>query len=240
MLLLLAAAAFATAALSATFGMLGGLVLMGAFTAVLPVPEAMVLHGLTQLVAHVSRVVTHRRSLRVGGLAAYGSGALVATGIAAMVAFTPGQAAIYLGLGAIPFIARLVPPSRWLDASTPAGAAVAGLVVVGTQSAFGVAGPLLDLFFLTSDLDRHGVVATKSATQVISQVLKVARFAPLVAWSPRLGLTVAVCTLAAAFGTHVGTLLLERFSEAGFRRATRTLVLVVGGVYLGLGAAALA
>ena len=37
----------------------------------------------------------------------------------------------------------------------------------------GVAGPLLDVFFVRSTIDRRAVVATKAATQAISHTLKV-------------------------------------------------------------------
>jgi uncharacterized membrane protein YfcA len=48
----LTATMVATAFLSGIFGMAGGMILMGVLLALLSVPEAMALHGLTQMVAN--------------------------------------------------------------------------------------------------------------------------------------------------------------------------------------------
>ncbi len=230
--LLLLLAAFATAILSATLGMAGGLVLMGVFTWVLPVPEAMVLHGLTQLLANGGRALTLRAHLQTRGLLSYAGGASLAALLASLLAFSPPRAVVYLGIGLVPFAALALPRSRHLDAATPTGAALAGLLVSGTQAMFGVAGPILDVFFLSGALGRREVVATKAATQVVSHALKVLVFLPLVALDLRLGGLAALCMIAAALGTQVGTRILERIPEATFRSWTRRVVLGVGGVYV--------
>lgn len=231
-ILLLALAAFATAVLSATLGMAGGLVLMGVFTWALPVPEAMVLHGLTQLLANGGRAVTLRAHLQSRGLLYYAGGATLAALIASFLAFSPPRAVVYLGIGLVPFVALALPRSRHLDAATPSGAALAGLLVSGTQALFGVAGPILDVFFLSGRLERRAVVATKAATQVVSHALKILVFLPLVALDGRLVSLGALCMIAAGLGTQVGTRILERIPEATFRVWTRRVVLGVGGVYL--------
>lgn len=236
---LLALAAFATAALSATFGMLGGLVLMGVYTALLPVPEAMVLHGVTQLVANGGRAVLLRRHLATGGLLAFAAGAGAAWLLFRQLAWTPSAAVVHLGLGAVPFLALALPATPALEFGHRRGAALAGLLVGGTQLAFGVAGPLLDVFFARGELDRHAVVATKGATQVLTHGLKVAAFLPLVAAAPGLLAPAVVTVGAATLGTRAGARLLDRLPEATFRRWTRRLVLAAGAMYLARGAWAL-
>lgn len=231
-ILLLILAAFTTAILSATLGMAGGLVLMGVFTCALPVPEAMVLHGLTQLLANGGRAFTLRAQVQTRGLLYYAGGASAAALIASFVAFSPPRALVYLGIGLVPFAALLLPRPRHLDAASPTGAALAGLLVSGTQALFGVAGPILDVFFLSGRLERRAVVATKAATQVVSHALKILVFLPLVALDGRLAGLAALCMVAAGFGTQVGTRILERIPEATFRAWTRRVVLGVGGVYV--------
>lgn len=229
--LTLTLAAFATAVLSATLGMAGGLVLMGAFAAILPVPDAMVMHGLTQLVANGGRAITLRSHLDRPALGAYAVGALVAAILARQISLAPPVWLVYLGLGLVPFVALSLPRSRWLDAGTPYGAGAAGLLVVGTQSIFGVAGPLLDTFFQSGRLDRFGVVATKAATQALSHLLKAALFLPLVVGTDRLLTPALACMGAAVVGTQVGTRLLARLPEADFRLWTRRVVLLLGAGY---------
>lgn len=235
---LLALAAFATAVLSATFGMAGGMLLMGVYAALLPVPEAMVLHGVTQLVANGGRAVLLRRHLAPEGLLAYAAGAAVAWLVFRELDRTPSPATVWLGLGLVPFVALALPASPALDFGRRPGAALAGLVVAGTQLAVGVAGPLLDVFFVRTRLDRHAVVATKGATQVLSHALKVAVFLPAVALAD-LAPAAVVSVLAAAAGTRAGGRLLDRIPEAAFRRWTRRLVLALGATFLVRGLVAL-
>ena len=50
----------------------------------------------------------------------------------------------------------------------------------------GVAGPLLDIFFVRTALTRHAIVATKAATQVFSHLMKIMVYgAPLLAPAAR-------------------------------------------------------
>lgn len=235
---ILAVAALVTAALSATFGMAGGLVLMGVYTSLLAVPLAMVLHGVTQLVANGGRAVLLRSHVQWGGLGAYLLGAAAAWGIAHLVDYVPTPTVVFLGLGSVPFLVRLLPAGPLTDFADRRGAALCGLLVVGTQMLFGVAGPLLDVFFLQTRLTRREVVATKATTQTASHLLKIAWFLPLLDADQRASLVpLGAGTVAAAVaGTWVGGRVLEHMSEAGFRSTTRRLVLAIGAFYLCKGA----
>lgn len=228
--LLLPLAAFATAALSATFGMAGGLLLLGVYTALLPVPTAMVLHGLTQLVANGGRAWLLRGHIH-RNVGVYAVGAVLAWIALRGVAWSPEVSTVLIGVGVLPFVALTLPHVAALDFAHRRGALVAGALVAGTQLAFGVAGPLLDVFFVGTTLDRRQVVASKAATQVVSHAMKVAFFLPLV--DPgELALPALTSAIAAVLGTRVGGQILERMGEDTFRRWTRRLVLAVGAVYL--------
>jgi uncharacterized membrane protein YfcA len=238
---LLLVAGFGTAALSATFGMAGGLVLMGVYTLLLPVPQAMVLHGVTQLVANGGRAWLLRGHVGWAGVGWYGLGALVAWVALRAVAWVPDPAMVFLGLGALPFVALALPAGPALDFGHRRGAALAGLSVGGTQMLLGVAGPLLDLFFVRTAMLRREVVATKAVTQTLSHSLKIALFLPLLGGSAGALVPAATASVGAALvGTWVGGQLLERIGEDTFRRWTRRLVLAVGAVYLVRGVVELA
>lgn len=253
LLLALTVAAFGTATLSATFGMAGGLILMGVYTALLPVPQAMVLHGVTQLVANGGRAWLLRGHVRADGVRFYLVGAAIAWVVLRGLAWVPSGAAVFLGIGAIPFVALALPPSPALDFGRRRGATLCGALVSGTQLAFGVAGPLLDVFFVRTGLLRREVVATKALTSALSHTLKVGYFAPLLFGTaggaaaapdmadplPGLGLAAGVTVVGALAGTRVGGLVLERMGEDTFRRWTRRLVLAVGAVFLVRGVVAL-
>jgi uncharacterized protein len=230
------AAAFVTATVSGVLGMAGGLLLMGALLLVLPATTAFVAHGLLQLVSNGWRVVLHRRHVSGRIIAWYAVGSLTATALLAAVSYVPSKPLTYLFLGLVPLLVWLPKGVLRLDASRPAHAVAAGLVVTSVNLVAGVAGPLLDVFFVRTSLGRHAIVATKAATQVLSHTAKVVLYGgPLLAGGDGADLPVLVLLLAvpvSMLGTYAGGRLLDRLSDASFRTATRWVVSAVGVTYL--------
>src|SRR3546814_1021524 len=70
-----------TSFLSGIFGMAGGMVLVGVLLAVLPVPEAMALHAVTQMASNGWRAVLWWRHVRWRVVAAYLAGCAVALAV---------------------------------------------------------------------------------------------------------------------------------------------------------------
>ncbi len=233
---ILAVLAFLTATLSGVFGMAGGLVLMGGLAFLMPVSAAFVTHGLLQLVANGWRAILHARHVRWGIVAFYGL-ASVAAGIAvALIAFTPSKMLLFLMLGLVPGLLWI--PQSWLrlDAEKPLHALTSGFLVTGLNLTAGVAGPLLDIFFVRTALTRHAIVATKAATQVFSHLAKILVYgAPLIAagakslppWQ-----VFAIAIPLSMLGTVVGGRILDRMSDVNFKSWTRWLVSAVGVSYL--------
>lgn len=220
-----------TALLSGVFGMAGGMLLMGVYATLLPVPTAMVMHGGTQLIANVTRAILLRSDVYWRGFALYVLGALVAFATMRGLDFVPEPLLVFLGLGLTPFVAALLPP-RWCDFERPGAAIVCGALVAAVQLLAGAAGPLLDVAFVETRLNRHQVVATKAATQVFSHTLKLIYFAWAVSDDTiSLGLIAGVLC-ATLLGTHLGTQLLRRMTDQAFRRYSRLIVYAIGGVYL--------
>jgi uncharacterized protein len=229
-------AAFLTAALSGIFGMAGGLVLMGALALVLPVSAAFVTHGILQLVANGWRAVLHRRHIAWRIVAVYAAGSTVAGLVMAAVALQPSRPLLYLLLGLVPLLVWI--PQRWLklDAADPRQGFLSGLLVTGLNLTAGVAGPLLDVFFVRTALTRHQIVSTKAATQVFSHLAKILVYgAPLIAAgedaAPPLWVFAAAVPLSMA-GTALGGLVLNRMSDVDFKRWLRWIVTAVGLLYL--------
>lgn len=228
--------AFVTATLSGVFGMAGGLVLMGALALALPVQAAFVTHGVLQLVANGWRAVLHRRHARWDIVGWYALASAIAGAIVSAIAFVPSKPLLYLLLGLVPALLWL--PRGWvrLDAARPAQAVVSGLTVTGLNLTAGVAGPLLDIFFVRTELTRHAIVATKAATQVFSHLAKILVYGgPMLAGrqegAPPLWLFALAIPLSMA-GTAAGGLILDRMSDVDFKRWTRWIVTAVGLVYL--------
>lgn len=240
--LFLIAAAFVTAAISGVFGMAGGLMLKGALALVLPVSATFVAHGILQLVANGWRAVLHRKHLDWRIVAVFAMGSVVAGGIMALIALEPSKATLYLLMGIVPGLLWI--PQRWisLDASQPRQALLCGVSVTGLNLTAGVAGPLLDIFFVRTALTRHQIVATKAATQVFSHLAKIVVYgAPLIAVNGK-GLpplwVFALAIPLSMVGTAVGGRVLEMMDDRNFKRISRWIVTVTGLVYL-VGAAQL-
>ncbi|WP_297696791.1 TSUP family transporter [Phenylobacterium sp.] len=232
----LIAAAFVTAGISGVFGMAGGLMLKGAIALVLPVSATFVTHGLLQLSANGWRAALHRRHLAWRIIAIYALASAVAAALMALVVYEPTKATLYLLMGVVPGLLWI--PRSWLelDAAKPLHGFVCGLSVTGLNLTAGVAGPLLDIFFVRTALTRHQIVATKAATQVFAHLAKIVVYgAPLIAVHGR-GLppwwVFALAIPLSLAGTAAGGQLLERMDDANFKRLSRLIVTVTGLVYL--------
>ena len=228
-------AAFVTATVSGVLGMAGGLLLMGALLLVLPATTAFVAHGLLQLVSNGWRTVLHRRHVSRHVLGWYALGSVSAALALAAVRYAPSKPLTYLFLGLVPLLVWLPKDVLRLDATRPAHAVAAGLAVTSVNLVAGVAGPLLDVFFVRTSLGRHAVVATKAATQVLSHTAKVVVYGGPLLSGGGADLPVLVLLLAvplSMLGTVVGGRLLDRLSDASFRTATRWVVTAVGVTYL--------
>ncbi len=235
--LVILVATLITAFISGIFGMAGGLILMGVLTAMLPVATAMIVHGLIQMVSNGWRAFLLRKHIdwTIFGRYALGSGAAIALLI--MLAWRPDKAAIYLLLGLTPMMVWVPKSVVDLNIQKRGQAELAGFVVQALNTLAGVAGPLLDLFFVRTDMRRQAIVATKSATQVMAHLVKIAFWsAPVIAAAgvsamPPVWLFLLAIPMS-MFGTWLGGLVLERMSDVNFKRWMRWLVTLIGVVYL--------
>jgi uncharacterized membrane protein YfcA len=154
----------------------------------------------------------------------------------AYVALEPTKATLYLLMGLVPGLVWL--PEGWVkvDASRPPQAFICGLSVTGMNLTAGVAGPLLDVFFVRTALTRHQIVATKAATQVFSHIMKIVVYgAPLLAAGGK-GVpppwVFAFAVPLSMLGTAAGGVVLNRLSDVNFKRYLRAILTGIGAVYL--------
>ncbi|MDE0225625.1 MAG: sulfite exporter TauE/SafE family protein [Gammaproteobacteria bacterium] len=230
------ATVLATAVLSGVIGMAGGVLLMAVLVTLLPVASAMILHGAVQAASNGARFLFLREHVMWGILPFYAIGALLAVLLFIALAFVPDPALVLILVGSFPWLARIVPTLRGLDVRRPATGAACGATVTAAQLLAGASGPLLDAFYLRTEVDRRSIVATKALTQAAGHVVKIGYYAwvsnavldevaiaDIPIWLVGAGIVLAV------LGARIGTRLLERFDDRQFRRVT-------GWVILGLGA----
>jgi uncharacterized membrane protein YfcA len=237
LLLLLWILTVATTLLSGIFGMAGGLLLVGVLLALLPLPQAMALHAVTQIASNGWRAAFGLRHVRWWIAADYGVGCLSTMLAWAAVLYVPPKpvALILLGLG--PFLLMAL-PERWQpQPGHPWHAMGCGIASMSMMLLTGVAGPLLDRFFLGGRLDRHAIVATKAVCQLQGHALKLVYFGGLVAGGDVLDPTlVAGAVAAAALGTLLAQPLLRALTEAAYRLWAGRLVAGIGLTYVAQGA----
>ena len=234
---LLAASTLATAFISGILGMAGGMILLGVLLAVLPLPAAMMLHGISQLASNGGRALMLRREVDWRVFRGFAIGAAVAFAAFVATRIVVGKAAALIAMGIMPFVALLLPEKLHLNVERRGHSVACGLVSMALSLTAGIAGPILDVFFVRSKLSRHAVVATKAMTQSFSHILKIAYFGGLVAidrgtvepW------IAGVMVLLAFAGTQLSRHVVERMNDESFRFWTRWTVIAAGVFYLASG-----
>lgn len=235
MLATLGAGVLVTSFLSGIFGMAGGMLLMGLLLAIMPLSAAMVLHGVTQMTSNGWRAWLWRAHVDWRIAAWFASGSLAAALAFAFVAVLPSKGVALLMLGLTPFLAMALPARARLNVARPAHAVGSGAVCMVLQLLAGVSGPILDVFFVQSGLDRRGIVATKAAVQTLGHAVKLAYFGTaLAAAGDEISPLVALLAIALAIvGTQSSRRVLESLSDEQFRRWSRWIILAISVVYLG-------
>ena len=233
--LIIILATLGTAFLSSIFGMLGGVILMGILVSIMPVSQAMVLHGLIQLTSNGYRAWLNRKDINWSIVATIIVGNIIALAGLVFVAFVPDRITVLLALGLLPYIAWALPKNAALDVTKKPIGLLAGMVVVATNLLAGVGGPLLDVFFQRVDMTRHQVVATKALAQSLGHISKVIFFGFLTVsasndW-PVLWLVLIAMT-ASVTGTTLGKKILDKINDEIFFLWTQRILLSVGAVFI--------
>ena len=232
-LVIIAISVAGTSFLSGIFGMAGGMILMGVLVALMPVSAAMVLHGAAQLTANGWRALLWRKRVDFSIFGRFLIGLLAAALLFTFIGFIPDRAVVLITLGILPFLVMVIPRRYVPQVTHRWGAELCGFMNTAMQFIAGVSGPLLDVFYVRTEMDRRTVVATKAACQACAHLAKLIYFGHAVGAGesvPALLLILAVVTAIA--GTSLSKFVLERLNDQQFRRWTQLLVMGIGSIYL--------
>jgi uncharacterized protein len=230
----LAGAILSTSFLSGIFGTAGGMLLMGILLLLMPFSAAMVLHGITQMASNIWRAWLWRSHIQWRITGYFAMGAVNAALGFALVAVVPAKSVALIILGLLPFVGLLLPRRLTPDITRPGHGFGCGILCTSLQLMAGVSGPVMDVYFVRSNLDRKQMVATKATIQAFGHFLKVVYFGQLLASGTE---TVAPTTIAAAIalaliGTQLSRHVLDAISDTQFRTWTRRLITVIAAIYL--------
>jgi len=227
-------ATLVTSFISGILGMAGGMILMGVLLALVSVPAAMMLHGITQFAANGWRAFMLRGSIDWRVFRGTAVGSFAALAIFAFVQVVASKPVALIMLGLMPFLSLALPEKLHLNVERRFHSEACGFICASLSFVAGVSGPILDVFFIRSKMGRHAVVATKALNQALTHLMKIAYFGGIVvATGADVPPLVAALMVALAFGgTTLSRQVLERIDDSRFRQWTRWTVTAIGSVYL--------
>lgn len=224
---LLVGASFFTSALTASFGIGGGVAMLALLGVFLPVAALIPVHGAVQLGSNSGRAWHQRDNIRRDVALPFVAGSVVGAVAGAFLVVQLPDAPLKIVLGAF-ILVILWARMPWIARLSKAGLSVASAVLAVLTMFVGATGPLVSpVLQRFLDNDRKGLVATHAAVMVVQHGLKIVVFGLAgFAFGPWLPL-VAAMIASGYLGTLVGTRLLERMPEDGFRRWFRILVSIL-------------
>ena len=233
MMVLLCLVMVATSFLSGIFGMAGGLILIGVLLALLPVPTAMVLHAVTQIASNGWRGLLWRKHVRWGAVGAYVFGCVLALAAWSVFRYVPSTPVALIFLGVTPFLVKLFPTGYQPNPESRLQGTLYGTVCMTLMLLTGVAGPLIDSFFLGGKLDRREIVATKAMCQIISHALKLAYFGTIIEQAGTLDPLLAILAIVASMvGTTAAKRFLEMMNDKQYRLWANRIIATIAGYYI--------
>jgi len=225
-----------TSFLSGIFGMAGGMILMGILLGIMPLPAAMMLHGATQMASNGWRGLLWYRRVRWLAVAAYGSGCMVALLLWSLVRYVPDRPSALLLLGVMPFAVQLAPAQWRPHPEALWQGIVCGSICMTMILLAGVAGPLVDTYFLGGTLDRREIVATKATCQIFGHAAKLVYFGGII---DQVGViepfTVGLAIAASMVGTTLASHVLEAMSDRQYRLWANRIIVAVAASYIAHG-----
>jgi uncharacterized protein len=219
-------ASFFTSALTAAFGLGGGVALLAVMGAFMPVASLIPVHGVVQLGSNSSRALVLRRDIVWSSLAPFLGGAMIGAIAGTFIVIQLPDAPMKLALGAfILFVIWVkLPPFNALGRHA---VAIAGVFVAFLSMLFGASGPLMAAFFERAFSDRRQMVATSGAAMVSVHALKTIAFAAAgFAFAPFAALMTAMI-ISGYLGTHLGAKVLAMMPERVFRVGLKALITIM-------------
>lgn len=229
----LLAAMVGTSFLSGIFGMAGGLILVGILLAMMPLPDAMMLHGVTQMASNGWRALLWYKHIRWRAVAAYLVGAVTALIAWSFTQYVPSKPMALLLLGVVPFLTRIVPADLKPNPESFWQGSVYGSICMMLMLLTGVTGPMIDTFFLGGNFERREIVASKAACQIFGHAMKLIYFGGLISQTATLDPIVAGLAIAASMvGTTLAARVLEAMSDKQFRVWANRIITAICGYYV--------
>lgn len=216
-----------TSALTAAFGVGGGIAMLTLMGLFVPVAALIPVHGAVQLGSNTGRAWHQRANVRMDVAAPFIAGSVIGAIIGALVVVQLPDDVLKLVLGTF-VVAITWTRVPGIEKLTRVGLAVASVVVALAGMIVGATGPLVSVLFAQFFAnDRKALVATHAAGMTAQHGLKIIVFGlagfAFWEWLP----LIAAMVFSGYLGTVYGTRLLERMPEKSFRRWFKIAITVL-------------
>jgi uncharacterized membrane protein YfcA len=220
----LVAASFFTSALTAAFGLGGGLAMLALLGLFVPVAALIPVHGAIQLGSNSGRAWYQRANIRRDVALPFIGGSVAGAIAGAFLVVQLPDAVLKVVLG-IFIIVLTWAKFPWIARLSKAGLSVASAILAILTMVVGATGPLVSpVLARFLENDRKGLVATHAAVMVVQHGLKIIVFGlagfAFGQWLPLIAAMIGTGYL----GTVLGSALLERMPEETFRKWFRLLL----------------
>ncbi len=228
-------ASFFTAALTAAFGLGGGLALLAVMSAIFPAPAVVPVHGVAQLGSNTGRFFLQRKDVIWPIVLWFTAGGVLGAGFGGRLAIEMPVWALRAGVGA--FILLTV----WGPRPKSFSPGVKTFFTTGAIGAFltmffGATGPIAATMLSATKLGRLNIVATHAACMTAQHGLKIIAFGFLgFAYGPWAAI-ITVIVLSGFAGTALGTRYLRQMPEKTFTEGFKYILTAIA-IYLLVAAA---
>ena len=214
----LIAASFFTSALTAAFGVGGGVAMLALMGLFLPVAALIPVHGAVQLGSNSGRAWRLREVVRMDVAGPFIAGSAIGMVGGVFLAVQLPDSTLKILLGGF-LIAVIWIPLPGIDRLSRAGLAALSIFLAVLNMLVAATGPLVSVLFAQFfPNDRKALVATHAAAMTAQHGLKIVAFAfagfAFAPWLPLIGAMIVSGYLGTIFGTRG----LDRLPEAIFRR----------------------
>jgi uncharacterized protein len=224
--LLLIAVSFFTSALTAAFGIGGGVAMLGILSAAVPPAVIIAVHAVVQFGSNIGRTIVQRKHVLWPQFFVFSGGAIIGILIGAWLFQALPPRLLLLLLGLFILLMAWVPKPK-IPGLEKQGIFIGGILASAMSMFVGAVGPFVQALLLPLGLEKRQLVATFSAMQTVQHVLKVFAFGfvgfAFTDWLPLTALMIGSGFL----GTLWGTTLLEKMSAGFFNTVLKWLLTIL-------------
>lgn len=223
-----------TSAISAAFGLGGGVLLLAIMGLGLPPAALIPVHGIVQLGSNAGRAFVQRRHVTPWIVVWFGIGTVLGALVAAQFVITLPEDLWRIALGGFLLLITWMPKPKVNRRAKPLVFLNGGIAAVLTLF-FGATGPFVLAINAQHSPTRQAIVATHAVNMTLQHLIKIAVFGFLgFVFAPWIPLIVAM-VLSGYIGTLMGSQLLERFSNEAFRMVLKIVITALSLMILSQG-----